>query len=574
MDNFALRLLQRVGVQFRATPPAAKTTTLGPLASEQAVDWLFSRLFSMPDPDEMLRRAGINRAHLRVLTSDDEISQTMDTRNDALVATAWRFETPTGTDQAAVDWLSEQWEDQCDQILRGCMSALPYGYAVQEAVYEVQADGKIGWKSIAEKPFEWFVPHTDGTVLYRSKTNFQGEVTDPRKYFLTVRHQTYRNPYGEALFSRLYWPWFFRQQGWRFWVKWLERFGMPLLIGKGAGDAKQLATALSMAVQDAAIAVGTGTDVQVVSTPGGADHFEKFDAVICRRIQKLVLGQTLTSDMTHSAGLGGTGAAKVHDEVRMDKRDADAAMCTKTVQQIVNTLWVLNGFASEPPKFVLQDDTGLEAERADRDSKLSQTGVCTFTDQYLERVYDFEPGDVIARDPSTPPPGSQPPPGAKPPGKPGGINSPKGSNYSAALAVVGPKFTAPQQAIEDRVAQLAMVSPIPQALIREAIMAANDPNDLVRRLAQLFAGHSLQDFNETLERAMYAADIMGYAHAQLPPATQAPANQQAAPIINIAAPPPAQVNVTVSRGGKRRTEIIERDEQGFAKVIEQTEEDE
>src|SRR6266576_2180435 len=143
MDNFALRLLQRVGVQFRASPPATKTTALGPLASEQAVDWLFSRLFSMPDPDEMLRRAGINRAHLRVMTSDDEISQAMDTRNDALVATAWRFETPTGTDQAAVDWLSEQWEDQCDQVLRSCMSALPYGYAVQEAVYEVQADGKI-----------------------------------------------------------------------------------------------------------------------------------------------------------------------------------------------------------------------------------------------------------------------------------------------------------------------------------------------------------------------------------------------------------------------------------------------
>ena len=525
------------GVTFKATPLG------GQLASEQAVDSLFSRIFAMSDPDEVLRRAGITRASLRMLTSDDEITQALDTRSDALVGTAWRFETPKGTAQDAVDWLWQLWEDKFEDVLRSCMAALPYGYSVQEAVYERRADGRIGWASISEKPFEWFVPKTDGTVLYRSTANLYGEAVDPRKFFLTTQHATYRNPYGEALFSRLYWPWFFRQQGWRFWVKWLERFGTPLLIGIGGGDSKELAKALSLAVQDAAIAVNTGIDVKIASQVSGADHFEKFDAVICRRIQKLVLGQTLTSDMTHAVGLGGTGAAQVHDQVRMDKRNADARMCTRTVQRMVAALWTLNGFAGEPPEFVLQVDTGLETDRADRDAKLAQSGVCGFTTDYLTRVYDFEDGDVVAKDPNAlqPSPFGQPgqpgapgdpagqPPPKPPPKPPAGASaleahtSADGSimlSWGPALAaddrVIGQKFTAPQQVIEDRLAELTMRSPISQADIREAIMAATGPNDLARRLAQLFAGRSLQDFNETLERAMYAADILGYVHAQTP----------------------------------------------------------
>lgn len=530
--------LEAMGFTFKATP------LVGSLGSDQAVGWMFDKIFHMADPDQVLRRAGIMRQHLRVLTSDDEITQAMDTRNDALIGTGYRFETPPGTDQAAVDWLAEQWEEQVDGVLRGAMQALPYGYSVLEAVYERQDDGRIGWASLAEKPFEWFIPRTDGSVLYRSHNNMYGEEVDPRKFFLTVRQQTYRNPYGEALYSRLYWPWFFRQQGWRFWVKWLERFGTPLLIGKGAGDAKELAKALSLAVQDAAVAVGTGTEVQIASAPGGADHFEKFDAVICRRIQKLVLGQTLTSDMTHAAGLGGTGAAKVHDEVRMDKRDADARMCVKTVQNIINALWGLNGFTGDAPNFVLQDDTGLEADRADRDSKLAQAGVCGFTEEYLTRVYDFEVGDIVEKDPNAQPaspfggggPGIQSEkkgplqPNGKAPndGKlPVGATAQEfqewwhaktrlGPISAADNSVVGPRFTAAQQVIEDRIAELRLTSPISQADIRECIMAASNPNDLANRLAKLFAGRSLHDFNEALERAMYAADILGYVHSQPP----------------------------------------------------------
>ena len=40
------------------------------------------------------------------------------------------------------------------------------------------------------------------------------------------------NPRGKALMSRVYWLWYFKTNGWRFWAKYLERFGSPLLVGK------------------------------------------------------------------------------------------------------------------------------------------------------------------------------------------------------------------------------------------------------------------------------------------------------------------------------------------------------
>ena len=495
-------LLEKIGFEFKAAPPLG-----GQLASEQAVDWWFSKIFALPDPDEVLRRAGVTRAHMRVLTGDDEISQALDTRNDALIGTDWRFEKPDNTDQASVDWLNEMWIPHSESVLRGCLAANPYGYSVQEVIYKRTDDGRIGWDTITEKPFEWFVPRMDGSVLYRSKANYIGEETDPRKFMLTVRQQTHRNPYGEALFTRLYWPWFFRQQGWRFWVKWLERFGTPLLVGTGP-DTKALAKALSEAVQDAAIAVTAGTTVESIQSPGGADHFEKFDAVICRRIQKLVLGQTLSSDTTGSGGLGGMGAAKIHNEVRMDKRDADARMCSKTVQRLVDALWQLNGFAGDAPQFVMQDDTGIEQDRADRDQKLLMTGAVQLTEQYFLREYDFEEGDVIIPEKPAPvdPTGGDPTKPTKPGQK----------KFASGGIVFGAQFTPSQQVIEDALARFipGQASPIPQADIRAAIMAATDPDDLVRKLSQLLAGHSLEEFQTTMMQAMFAADVMGYDHAR------------------------------------------------------------
>ena len=52
------------------------------------------------------------------------------------------------------------------------------------------------------------------------------------KFMLTRHRESHKQPFGEALLSRVYWPWYFRHNGWQFWGQFLERFGTPLLLGK------------------------------------------------------------------------------------------------------------------------------------------------------------------------------------------------------------------------------------------------------------------------------------------------------------------------------------------------------
>lgn len=532
-------LLARAGFAFRA-----QESRSSPLFSEQAVYPWLTWFGTLSDPDEILLKAGVTRTGLRALSGDDEITAAMDTRREALLGIPWRLGEKAKEDVALaepVEWLWEQLEEVLDVTLRGAMEALPYGYSVLEVVYKRMDDGRMTWAEVSEKPFEWFIPKCDGTVLFKSRTAPMGEATDPRKFFLTARNQSYRNPYGEALYSRLYWPWFFRQQGWRFWCRWLERFGTPLLIGETSGDAANMAKQLSKAVSDAAVAVGGGDKVTMAEQKGGAGHFEGFERAICARIQKLILGQTLTTDSGGSSGSSGSYAlGKVHNEVREDRRNADVRMVTRTVQKMVDTLWELNGFEGDAPDFVMADDTGLEMDRAERDARLAEAGVTGFTPGYLVRTYDYEPEDLTppqgsggqpggAGGDSPDPPGNPPPGrGKRPAGTPG--NGPQSDSQEASamgvhgtgvLPFSGPRFTRQQQKVEDGVAAcLASLEGLPVGLtddeIKAAIKAARNPAELVDNLAALLAGVNASDFRTVVERALFAADILGYAHARDP----------------------------------------------------------
>lgn len=532
-----MSVLQRIrtrAVEFLggSTRPAARTS----LFTEQATDTFLRFMSNMADPDEVLRKAGINRPMLRALTGDDEITAALDTRREALLSTEWRLEAQPDTPEEPLAFIAEQFTPHAERFLRACMEALPYGYSVQEAIYIRTAEGRVGIAQITEKPFEWFVPQLDGAVLWRSMAHPQGEETDARKYFLTARGQTYRNPYGEALFSRLYWPWLFRTAGWKFWVRWLERFGNPLLVGQTAGDAKTMLDALVKAQNSATVSVGMGDKVEVVGADGGGEQFATFERAVVARYQRSILGQTLTSDTGGSSGRSGGSyaAAKVHNEVRLDKRNADCRMCMVTGQKLVDVLWTLNAFPGSPPRFVIQDSTGLESERAERDALLvSKTGL-KLTPDYFVRVYDFLHEDLdedamnaatraalsladrrdnlSGDDPAVKGEGPNDNGGPSEQGKP--KKPVKGKDFAALFG--SREFTPRQQEIEDGIDDTLdrLGDVLGDAEIKAAIRVSTTRDELVANLTALLADAPRAEFREVMERALFAADVLGYIHAE------------------------------------------------------------
>jgi phage gp29-like protein len=179
-------------------------------------------------------------------------------------------------------------------------------------------------------------------------------------------------------------------------------------------------------------------------------------------------------------------------------------MVTGTVQRVVNALWTLNRFPGEPPGFVMQDDIGLELDRAERDKKLAEAGIVRFTEQYILDAYDLTEEHFTI-------------PTAAVPAVPGPARvSASAQPADHFLAANGQRFTADQELVEgliDRALGQAE-SPIPAELIARTIRASESPSDLAERLAGLYAGQDAAAFRELMERSLFAADVLGYVTAE------------------------------------------------------------
>lgn len=472
-------------------PPLALATAKEPKNTLQALSGVATlekamiQLSYTYDTDEVLRQAGKTRADLRLLETDDEILSALETRRDAVLNTPWRIEHPQAR---ARTFFTQALTPVMHQIITALWQAVPYGYAVIELVYSTDSNGKIIPVQVISVPFEWINPQQDGRMLWATD---QSEC-DARKFFGVVRNQTIKQPHGEPLLSRAYWPFVFRKHGWQFWMKYLERAGVPFLVGKTDGDKTAALNALANAVQDAVIVAGSNDSIEALDFGRDPKIFTEFEIAVTRRIQKLILGQTLTSGT--DGGSGNRALGEVHNSVREEKKRADLRLITQTIQNIINTIAQLNGLT--PATIIMEDAIGLETARSERDVKLATAGMVQFTQRYFEEKYGLEPDDfVVMADTAT--------------------QSTQTASLSTkatlTLANNSEPFTPAQQAIED-IADNAIqdaTQPIDVKAIQHAISLATDPDDLTKRLSELMNERD-PHFQAVLAQAIFTADVVGY----------------------------------------------------------------
>ncbi len=488
----------------RHAAPRRRVMAAGALLRDNyAVHHVFEALAALPDPDSLMAAAGIERHQLRQMDEqDDFIHGALDTRRGAVLAMPWRLERLEGGDGKPEDantlFVWEQLEQNIGSeslvhaLLRAAWDAVPYGYSVAQVKYRRLDGGRVGIEWARTVPMQDFRPDRAGQLLMRdAATGDFRPLRDKerRQFFLTRRFPTYAQPYGEALLSRLYWPWFFRHNGWRFWMQFLERFGDPLLLAK-SDRPRHMADELLRLGFESFISVAIDDEVTAIHATG-KDSFEQLELALQRRVNLLILGQTLTADVGQR---GSYAAAKVHNEVRLDKRDADLRLVIPTVQRVVDALWAENGFSGTPPTFIMDDGRGLQKDRAERDALLVQAGVLRLTRDYLLRVYDFEDGDFEV-----------PEQGAAP------ANQGMAAGGRLALGTGAP-YTPGQQRLEalaDSALDLAG-APIDPDALREAIRTARSPEALDAALARLAADADPAAYRDLLERALFAADVLGY----------------------------------------------------------------
>lgn len=471
-----------------------KALSYGNLYTQEAVTQFLTNFGKQPDIDEVLRKAGIARHKLRVLLDDDEIAQAVETRIDALLATPLRIEPSDTAEAENLNAILKEW---FFEIATGAMSGLLFGYSVQEAVYELKPEGYIGLQWIGEKPMEWFEPKNDGRLIYRPDgTGVGSEVDQVFKFFLTRRKATYQQPYGKALLATLYWLFFFKQNGFKFWAKFLERFGTPILLGKCKDtETEDMSRALLDAHAQSVLSIDAEDDVQVLSTSGTSGTvgaaFESFNNQLIRQIQKVVLGQTLTSG---TDGVGSRALGQVHDNVRMDKLKSDIRLVTPTLQAVVDALCSLNGWG-EYKVMLGEKPKPLNKDQAERDVHLKNAGA-NFSKDYFIREYGLQEGDLMEQ---------------------AQINF---SQFSAvpkqafSFKAKPNKLSDAQQEVEELTDGQDDLTLLNDAEIRQLASTSDSPEALAFNLMQLIPNATKTEFTAKLDQALYAADVLGYAMAK------------------------------------------------------------
>ncbi|HIQ35143.1 MAG TPA: DUF935 family protein [Acinetobacter venetianus] len=480
----------------KKTNDPQSATAGGYLYTQQAEQAFIKFLTRMPDIDEVLRKAGVSRNRLSVLMYDDEIYQCVEKRQDKLESAPFRLEP---NDTAASKILADEIRKWWSELTLGTQNARWYGYSVIEAVYNPNAvhfEGQtitpyIGWHWVGVKPMQWFEPKSDGRLILGQNYNDQRrdiECDQKFKHFLTQCKPTFENPFGEALFSRLYWLHFFKNGTYKMWAKYVERFGNPLLVGKSSKGVKEMLAALLNAHAQSVLSINADESVEAItSNQNGSTAFESFDKKIERSIQKVILGQTLTSS---TDGQGSRALGEVHLEVQNNKVQADIRMITSTIQAMIDALCFINGW--DRHTIIIGDEKSLNTDKAGRDEKLKNAGA-NLTPQYFQREYGLQEGDVAESQNSLPLPQFKALP-----------------NRAFSFAAGVKKLSPDQQEVEELTDAQGPLSLLDQKQIAELVQQSESPEALAFNLQKLIPNASKTEFTANLERALYAGDVLGY----------------------------------------------------------------
>ena len=278
--------------------------------------------------DSILQRFGWYSYDLyRDLARDDQVKSTLQQRRLAVISREWFVEAggDRPVDEEAAEFIREtlaglRWDRINDAMLWGVF----YGFAVGECLWE--ARGAQWWLAdIKVRDRERFRWNVDGQLLLRTMEQPNGVAMPERKFwtFSTGADHT-DDPYGLGLAHWLYWPVFFKRNGIKFWLTFLDTFGSPSKIGKiptsKADDAyAKMLEALGALRSGADIAIPEGMVIELLeATRSGSvdngDLIDKMDAAI----SKVVLSQTMTTDDGSSLS-----QAQVHGEVRDEVVKAD-----------------------------------------------------------------------------------------------------------------------------------------------------------------------------------------------------------------------------------------------------------
>ena len=396
----------------------AKNADLKQEIASRGAAYDFTELVGLlPDPDPILLKRGDGVEILEQLTGDGHLISVMQSRKMGTLKQEFKWEpgvdedekTTSQSEQLCKDFQREFKGIKHHDLISSILDAPYYGMTPIELTYE-PGDGHIKLKNAVAKPVRWFGYDEENEPRFKSLDKPDDGEELPWGKFVFARHfPTYDNPYGLRLLSRCFWPITFKKGGLKFWVTFMEKYGMPFLLGhyaKGTSPDEQLGMLdkLKRMVRDAVAVVPDGDKIEMLGgsgkTGGGYMIFDKMKSAMDAEVSKVIQGQTLTSEAGES---GSYGLGKVHGEVLSDFQDSDRTLTKTTMDEIASTYAKINTDGVPPPTCKFFEAEDPQKDFADRDKVLEDNGRVKFNKSYYVRRFGYQENDFELVEPETTP---------------------------------------------------------------------------------------------------------------------------------------------------------------------------
>jgi len=360
----------------------------------------FQRFIGMlPNPDNVILQNGGVGKIFPELKNDPHIWSCMQSRKSGVLSQDWDIQERESSVDVAQFVRDIFKKLNAFELISNILESVFTGMQVLEIIWEYDDDGHIIPKDIIPKPLEWFYFDENNNLKFRKKESKNGEVLPDFKFLVPRNFPTFANPYGEALLSKCYWPATIKNLGFRFWMNFLEKYGLPIIIGQYTysptpEELQSLSDRLNELVESQTIATPNdiNIDIRDIGQSKSVDLYQQLIKMANAEISKVLLSETLTTELER----GSYAAAATHYKIREDVILGDRILVENTINTLFDFIIKLNFPEMHPPIFKFRTQRNLEFD-IENDVKLASIDNFNFTKEYFMKKYDLNENEFYIK---------------------------------------------------------------------------------------------------------------------------------------------------------------------------------
>lgn len=308
------------------------------------------------------------------------------------------------SDRAVADYVGEILDGipNFSRTLQNILDALGKGFSVQEILWQIREDGRIGIAEIKSRYPGRFLFDEQGRLCLSTlpgnirAMQFSGHSPQPlpeRKFLVCTFGGQYSNIYGKGLLARAFWYYWFKKNNIRFWMYYNDRYGSPTAVahcsaGVPEDERTRLLEVLESLQSDTGIVLPENVTLEFIESRNGAAAatYRDFADWCNDEVSKIVLGQTLTT--TEGRRSGSLALGRIHDQVRSEYVESDAHDLMEVINgQLIPWIVQYNFPPGTPcPRWIIDTSADEDLDREiEIDKRLLGLGVPLSSEYFYER---------------------------------------------------------------------------------------------------------------------------------------------------------------------------------------------